>query len=189
MGLKPRPGELVFHGPAARGFELRPLWRFGGVPRRGAAGHGALRPVLHGAVSGDGSPRPAPLPEPEGVGSARETAPGGGHRRVRGGLPGGPGRLDRDRPRRPRGRRSPGGGPGRLGAHRGHAIPHHRQRLREPHDCRDRARKDGAEGWVATCFDWREGSRPEDASAASGASVYDLVMHLNPTLPRRVVSW
>ena len=43
-------------------------------------------------------------------------------------------------------------------------------------------------GDVATYFDWREGSRPEDASAASGASVYDLVMHLNPTLPRRVVS-
>lgn len=42
------------------------------------------------------------------------------------------------------------------------------------------------EGDVATYFDWRDGSRPEDASAASGASVYDLVMHLNPTLPRRV---
>ena len=43
-------------------------------------------------------------------------------------------------------------------------------------------------GDVATYFDWRDGSRPEDASAASGASVYDLVMHLNPTLPRRLVS-
>ena len=43
-------------------------------------------------------------------------------------------------------------------------------------------------GDVATYFDWREGSRPEDASAASGASVYDLVMHLNPTLPRRLVA-
>ena len=44
------------------------------------------------------------------------------------------------------------------------------------------------EGDVATYFDWQEGTRPEDASAASGASVYDLVMHLNPTLPRRVVT-
>ena len=43
------------------------------------------------------------------------------------------------------------------------------------------------EGDVATYFDWEDGSRPEDASAASGASVYDLVMHLNPTLPRRVL--
>jgi len=43
-------------------------------------------------------------------------------------------------------------------------------------------------GDVATCFDGRDGSRPEDASDASGASVYDLVMHLNPTLPRRLVS-
>ena len=43
-------------------------------------------------------------------------------------------------------------------------------------------------GDIATYFDWRNGSRPEDASSASGASVYDLVMHLNPTLPRRVVS-
>lgn len=43
-------------------------------------------------------------------------------------------------------------------------------------------------GDVATYFDWEEGSRPEDASAASGASVYDLVMHLNPTLPRRLVT-
>ncbi|MDE2972059.1 MAG: alanine racemase [Acidobacteriota bacterium] len=43
-------------------------------------------------------------------------------------------------------------------------------------------------GDVATYFDWQDGSRPEDASAASGASVYDLVMHLNPTLPRRLVS-
>ena len=44
------------------------------------------------------------------------------------------------------------------------------------------------EGDVATYFDWEDGSRPEDASAASGASVYDLVMHLNPTLPRRLVA-
>ena len=48
--------------------------------------------------------------------------------------------------------------------------------------------KSVSEGDVATWFDWRHGSRPEDASAASGASVYDLVMHLNPTLPRRLVS-
>ena len=44
------------------------------------------------------------------------------------------------------------------------------------------------EGDVATYFDWEDGSRPEDASAASGASVYDLIMHLNPTLPRRLVA-
>ena len=31
------------------------------------------------------------------------------------------------------------------------------------------------------------GSRPEDVAAACGASVYDLTMHLNPLLPRRVV--
>ncbi|MCI0407560.1 MAG: hypothetical protein L0191_03185, partial [Acidobacteria bacterium] len=42
-------------------------------------------------------------------------------------------------------------------------------------------------GDVATFFDWREGSRPEDVSAACGASVYDLTMHLNPLLPRRVL--
>ena len=44
------------------------------------------------------------------------------------------------------------------------------------------------DGDVATYFDWEDGSRPEDASAASGASVYDLIMHLNPTLPRRLVA-
>ncbi len=44
------------------------------------------------------------------------------------------------------------------------------------------------EGDIATYFDWEDGSRPEDASAASGASVYDLIMHLNPTLPRRLVA-
>ena len=44
------------------------------------------------------------------------------------------------------------------------------------------------EGDVATYFDWEDGSRPEDASAASGASVYDQIMHLNPTLPRRIVA-
>jgi alanine racemase len=42
-------------------------------------------------------------------------------------------------------------------------------------------------GDVATFFDAQEGSRPEDVSAACGASVYDLTMHLNPLLPRRVV--
>ncbi|HWP99689.1 MAG TPA: alanine racemase [Vicinamibacterales bacterium] len=40
-------------------------------------------------------------------------------------------------------------------------------------------------GDVATLFDWEEGSRPEDVAAACGASVYDLLMHLNPLLPRR----
>jgi alanine racemase len=42
-------------------------------------------------------------------------------------------------------------------------------------------------GDEATIFDWTDGSRPEDLAAACGASVYDLAMHLNPTLPRRIV--
>jgi hypothetical protein len=42
-------------------------------------------------------------------------------------------------------------------------------------------------GDVATVFDWMEGSRPEDVGAACNASVYDLTMHLNPLLRRRVV--
>ena len=42
-------------------------------------------------------------------------------------------------------------------------------------------------GDVATLFDWQDGSRPEDVAAASSASVYDLTMHLNPLLHRRVV--
>jgi alanine racemase len=42
-------------------------------------------------------------------------------------------------------------------------------------------------GDTATIFDWQEGSRPEDISAACGASVYDLLMHLNAALPRRVL--
>jgi alanine racemase len=43
-------------------------------------------------------------------------------------------------------------------------------------------------GDEATLFDWEDGSRPEDVAAASGASVYDLTMHLNPLLPRLVIS-
>jgi alanine racemase len=42
-------------------------------------------------------------------------------------------------------------------------------------------------GEVATMFDWQEGSRPEDVSASCGVSVYDLAMHLNALLPRRMV--
>lgn len=42
-------------------------------------------------------------------------------------------------------------------------------------------------GDVATLFDWEAGSRPEDVAQACGASVYDLLMHLDPTLPRRIV--
>lgn len=41
-------------------------------------------------------------------------------------------------------------------------------------------------GDTATFFDWQQGSRPEDVSEACGASVYDLTMHLNPLLPRRL---
>lgn len=43
-------------------------------------------------------------------------------------------------------------------------------------------------GDEATMFDWDDGSRPEDVAAACGASVYDLTMHLNPLLPRLVIS-
>ncbi len=44
-----------------------------------------------------------------------------------------------------------------------------------------------AVGDVAALFDAQDGSRPEDLAAACGSSVYDLTMHLNPLLPRRVV--
>ncbi len=42
-------------------------------------------------------------------------------------------------------------------------------------------------GDEVSIFDWRDGSRPEDLGKSSGASVYDLTMHLNPLLPRRIV--
>jgi alanine racemase len=42
-------------------------------------------------------------------------------------------------------------------------------------------------GDVVTFFDDREGSRPEDLAASCASSVYDLTMHLNPLLPRRVL--
>jgi alanine racemase len=42
-------------------------------------------------------------------------------------------------------------------------------------------------GDEATLFDWMPGSRPEELAASCGASVYDLTMHLNPLMPRRVV--
>ena len=42
-------------------------------------------------------------------------------------------------------------------------------------------------GDVATVFDWEDGSRPEDLAAGFGGSVYDLLMHLNPLLPRRIL--
>src|SRR5262249_30173798 len=42
-------------------------------------------------------------------------------------------------------------------------------------------------GDVATFFDWQPGSRPEDVSEACGAPVHDVIMHLNPLLPRRIV--
>ena len=40
---------------------------------------------------------------------------------------------------------------------------------------------------VANLFDWEDGSRPEDLAAGFGGSVYDLLMHLNPLLPRRIL--
>jgi alanine racemase len=43
------------------------------------------------------------------------------------------------------------------------------------------------EGEVATLFDGEAGSRPEDLSAATGVSVYDLTMHLGALLPRKVI--
>jgi len=43
-------------------------------------------------------------------------------------------------------------------------------------------------GDVATLFDWTDGARPEDMAAACGGSVYDLLMHLNPLLPRFVMT-
>ncbi|HJS57787.1 MAG TPA: alanine racemase [Vicinamibacteria bacterium] len=43
-----------------------------------------------------------------------------------------------------------------------------------------------AVGDIAALFDAQDGSRPEDLAAACGSSVYDLAMHLNPLLPRRV---
>jgi alanine racemase len=42
-------------------------------------------------------------------------------------------------------------------------------------------------GDVATIFDARDGSRPEDLAASCASSVYDLTMHLHADLPRRVV--
>jgi alanine racemase len=42
-------------------------------------------------------------------------------------------------------------------------------------------------GDTAIFFNAQGGSRPEDVSEACGASVYDLTMHLNPLLPRRMV--
>lgn len=41
-------------------------------------------------------------------------------------------------------------------------------------------------GDEATLFDWEETSRPEDVNRACGASVYDLLMHRNPLMPRSV---
>jgi alanine racemase len=42
-------------------------------------------------------------------------------------------------------------------------------------------------GDIATVFDWNDGSRPDDFAAASKASVYDLLMHLNALLRRQTV--
>ena len=42
-------------------------------------------------------------------------------------------------------------------------------------------------GDTVTFFDAQPGSRPEDISESCGASVYDLTMHLNPLLPRRIL--
>lgn len=48
------------------------------------------------------------------------------------------------------------------------------------------AEKRVAIGDVATFFDWEDGSRPEDFGVSCHSSVYDLTMHLNPLLPRRL---
>ena len=42
-------------------------------------------------------------------------------------------------------------------------------------------------GDLTIFFDDQTGSRPEDVSESCGASVYDLAMHLNPLLPRRIL--
>jgi alanine racemase len=42
-------------------------------------------------------------------------------------------------------------------------------------------------GDIAIFFDAQPRSRPEDVSESCGTSVYDLTMHLNPLLPRRIV--
>jgi alanine racemase len=42
-------------------------------------------------------------------------------------------------------------------------------------------------GDIVTLFDGQQGSRPEDVSEGCGVSVYDLTMHLNALLPRRIV--
>jgi len=42
-------------------------------------------------------------------------------------------------------------------------------------------------GDIATIFDGEDGSRPEDLAAGFGGSVYDLLMHLSPLLPRRIL--
>jgi len=42
-------------------------------------------------------------------------------------------------------------------------------------------------GDIATFFDWEDGSRPENLAAGFGGSVYDLLMHLSPLLPRRIL--
>lgn len=44
-----------------------------------------------------------------------------------------------------------------------------------------------AVGDEAVYFDWQNGSRPEDLGKSSDTSVYDLTMHLNPLLPRKLV--
>lgn len=49
------------------------------------------------------------------------------------------------------------------------------------------AEKSVSVGDEAVYFDWRDGSRPEDLGKSSGISVYDLTMHLNPLLPRKLV--
>ncbi len=49
------------------------------------------------------------------------------------------------------------------------------------------AEKTVSVGDEAVYFDWQRGSRPEDLGQSSGTSVYDLTMHLNPLLPRKLV--
>lgn len=126
-----------------------------------------------------GTPRPRRL---------REEARRRLERRLRARLHGEAGHMDRDDPRRAHRRLAARGGEGCASSHQQSPLPRHRVRLGQPHHRRDRLEQTVKVGDVATMFDWANGSRPEDVSAACGASVCDLLMHLNPVVPRYVMT-